>query len=324
MATIRDVSKETGLSVGTVSRVLNNRGYISQETKNKVAQAMRKLNYQPNELARSLSKSKSSILGVIIPSLRHPYFANLVSFIEEEAGRNGYQILLFQSNDKREKESMMLEECTKNRVAGIILCSGQFSIVKLKGLEIPVVTIERMQEHASASIECDNLTGGRLAAECLIRKGCTFLLHVSNVQGNEMPADKRTIGFVEACEKAHMQHREIPFSEALYESMDYHDFLSKLLDTFPQADGIFCSSDIAAAQVLQICNERNITIPGKMKVIGFDDIPLAEMTSPQLTTIHQPIKEMADMAVTMLIDAKERKVASVITMAVSLRERKST
>ena len=325
MATLKDVAKETGLSIGTISRVLNNRGYISDETRDKVSQAMKKLNYQPNELARSLSKQTSTIIGVIIPSLRHPYFANLTSAIEETAIRMGYQTLVFQSNGKRDQEASLLEQCMKNRVAGVILCSGLFSTTKLDDMGIPVVTVERMQENASSSIECDNKEGGRLAATHLIDRGCRNLLEISTVQGNIMPADDRESGFVEICEERKVEHHEIPFSEAVYESMDYIHFLSGVIDTFPRADGIFCTSDIAASQVLQVCAKKGIQVPEQMKVVGFDDIPLASMTTPPLTTIRQPVKEMARMAVTALLGAVlDGTAGSTITMRVSLVVRETT
>src|SRR5574344_533750 len=104
MPTIKDVAKETGLSVGTVSRVLNNRGYISEATRQNVDRAMKKLNYQPNEIARSLCKSTSSIVGVIIPTLTNPYFAEMTEHLEKALASNGYQIMLFTSGNSRNRE----------------------------------------------------------------------------------------------------------------------------------------------------------------------------------------------------------------------------
>ena len=103
MATLKDVAKETGLTVTTVSRVLNNRGYISEETRRKVYDAMKKLNYHPNEVARSLSKQSTNTIGVIVPHIRHPYFAELISNLESQAYRHQHKILLFNSQEKNEK-----------------------------------------------------------------------------------------------------------------------------------------------------------------------------------------------------------------------------
>lgn len=325
MATIKDVSRETGLSIGTVSRVLNNRGYISEDAKDKVAKAMERLHYQPNGIARALSTKTFPYIGVIVPTIRNPYFANLVSFIERFATRKGLQTLLFQSDGKIEQENQLLQQCVKNRVLGIILCSGQFSTLKLTDLSIPVIAVERMQEQASALIACDNLNGGKQAARLLISKGCRNLLHLSSIQGNLMPADLRCKGFVEECEKAGVVHHEIPFSESVYESMHYRDLMDHLLSSYPQTDGIFCSNDIAAAQMLQICQNRGIDVPQKMKIIGFDDIPISSMTSPALSTIHQPLEEMAAMAVEIICNLSEKKVCpSNVIMPVSVVERDTT
>ncbi len=326
MATITDVAEESGLSVGTVSRVLNNRGYISEKTRLKVNEAMKKLHYQPNELARSLSKQSSSIIGVVVPKLDNPYFSSLTEYIEEFASSKGLQILLFVSNGNKEKEEELIDLCKKHRVAGIIICSGLFSLEAVKNLDCPLITIERnIGNTATASIECDNYEGGKLAGEHLIQKGCKYLLHLSGVVGNEMSADKRAQGFIDVCKKYGVTHLEVPFSNELYERMEYLDFLKEIFALHPDIDGVFASNDIIGAQVMQICKEFNRNVPEKVKVIGFDDIPLAKWTIPALTTIHQPIKEMAKAAVNMLHEANNGvKKTTNITMSVALIERNST
>lgn len=325
MATLKDVSKETGLSIGTISRILNNRGYISDEARAKVNHAMAKLNYEPNELARSLSKQSSAIIALIVPSISNPYFAQLARYIEEIAGTMNYQILLMNSGDSFEKEPQLLTICKKHRVSGIILCSGHVSTVSLKKLNIPVVTIERYQDEATASIECDNYQGGKLAAEHLIERGAKNLLIISSVQGHEMPADKRSKGFIETAKKEGVEYHDISYSQIIYENMEYTAFISNLLDTFPKTDGIFCSNDIAATQAIQVCHEKGLKIPEDIKIIGFDDIPFAKMTSPSLTTIHQPIREMAHYALISLVNAKSDTFqTTTVMMSVSLIKRNST
>lgn len=325
MATIKDVSKETGLSVGTVSRILNNRGYISEASRKKVNDAMTKLNYQPNELARSLSKKSSSVIGVIVPQLQNPYFAELTGCLIDSALGFKHQILMFTSDGKEEKEAEIIEECRKNRVAGIILCSGCYAVSKFSDLGCPLVTIERSLETGTSAIECDNFMGGKLAAEHLISKGCKNLLHLSGVEGNIMPADKRALGFIEACEQHEVEHTEVPFSEELYQKMEYVDFLEEIFAMNQEIDGVFASSDVIASQVLQLCKRQKKSVPEDLKIVGFDDIPLAKWTTPTLTTIHQPVKEMAQIAIHTLLDARDGKVVPKnINMAVTLIERETT
>lgn len=325
MPTLKDVAKETGLTVSTVSRVLNNRGYISEEAKNKVKKAMQKLNYQPNEVARSLSKQQTRTIGVIVPHIRHPYFAELISNIESAAYRKGYKILLFNSKEKNEKEIEYVEMCKSNRVAGIILCSGDVKIEGFDGLNIPLISIERYLESGTAAVVCDNEQGGRLAAQALINSGCKKILHISGINETKMPADQRADGFRAVCEEHHLEHVEICTDEIQYHNLEYHSFIEKLLDQYPNADGIFASSDLIAAQILQVCSKRGVQVPEKLKLVGFDDVIISVITTPTITTIHQPIKEMAEMAVELLIKASSGElVPSKTILPVKLVERETT
>ena len=196
MATLKDVAKETGLTVSTVSRVLNNRGYISEETRKKVYEAMKKLNYRPNEVARSLSKQTTNTIGVIVPHIRHPYFAELIRNLESQAYHHGHKILLFNSQEKNEKEWEYMEMCTSNRVAGVILCSGTVGVEKFTGLNVPLITIERYLENGTAEVECDNEQGGRLAAQHLIDCGCKSIVCVRGLDRISSASKKEICFFI--------------------------------------------------------------------------------------------------------------------------------
>lgn len=325
MATLKDVANETGLTVSTVSRVLNNRGYISEETRKNVYRAMEKLNYHPNELARSLSKKSTFTIGVIVPHIKHPYFSELISYLENEAYLRKYKILLFNSQDKNEREKEYLDMCTRNRVSGIIICSGNIEMTEFKGLNVPLITIERYLENGTAMVECDNYQGGKMAAKHLIEKGCKHLIHFSGVREIAMPADQRAAGFEEVCRENGVTHNEIVTSANQYHALEYHDFIEKVLKEYPDTDGIFASSDLIAAQVIQVCAKLKIKIPDQLKIVGFDDVNIASLTSPRITTIRQPIKEMAHMAVELMIMAGEKKlIPSRTVLPVSLVNRETT
>jgi LacI family transcriptional regulator, sucrose operon repressor len=325
VATLKDVARETGLTVSTVSRVLNNRGYISEETRQNVYAAMKKLNYQPNEVARSLSKKKNNTIGVIVPHISHPYFAELISNLESQAYLHKYKMLLFNSKEKNEKEQEYLEMCKSNRVAGIILCSGTVAVDAFKGLDIPLITIERYLENGTASVECDNLKGGRLAAKHLIEVGCKNLIHFSGVHETAMPADSRALGFREVCINSGVNYNEISTNSVQYNNLEYHEFIENVLREYPDTDGIFASSDLIAAQVIQVCAKLGIQVPGQMKIVGFDDVSIASLTTPRITTIRQPIKEMAQMAIELIISAGEGKmVPSRTILPISLIKRETT
>ena len=271
MATIKDVSKETGLSIGTVSRVFNNRGYISKETREKVEAAVKKLNYQPNAIARSLSKSSSNIIGVILPHISHPFFSDLLSYIENATREKGYSLMVFVTKGDEEAELAMINRCRENKVCGLILCSGRFATKKIESNEFPVVAIERNPEGASFAIECNNRQGGRLAAQELIDKGCKNLVSLAGIKGRKMPADDRSTGFEEVCRENSVNFTCLSYPPELYDRLDYTAFIDKVLTERPNTDGIFASSDIIASQVIQVAASKGLKVPEDLKVIGFDD-----------------------------------------------------
>lgn len=206
MATLKDVAEASGLTVGTVSRVLNNRGYISPKTREKVYQVMKELNYQPNETARTLAKQKSNIIGIILPNVEHPYFARILGCLEREAAKLGYRIMLFVSRNREEQEEQCIDMCKGSRVAGVVLCSGSFETEKFKGLNFPLITLERSMDEGTSGIECDNYQGGVMATELLINKGCHKLMYIGGMSaGNDvhMPADDREVAFRNTCESTH-------------------------------------------------------------------------------------------------------------------------
>lgn len=325
MATLKDVAREAGLTVGTVSRVLNNRGYISEQTREKVYDVMKRLNYQPNEMARSLSKQTSNTIGVIVPHIVHPFFSKVISNLEQAAYSSQYRILLFNSKEKEEKEEEYIEACRSNRVAGVILCSGSFNTAKFKNLGFPLITIERFLDEGTAGIECDNYSGGVQAAEHLIERGCRHLLHIGGVNELPMPADSRKAAFDEVCRRHGVEHHAVDPGQVFYDDMNYYPVIRNALEQYPETDGIFASSDVIAAQAIRVCHEKNIEVPGQMKIVGFDDVNIASLTYPAITTVRQPVKEMAEAAVSAVVrSAAGEMVPARSVFPVSLVIREST
>ena len=190
---------------------------------------------------------------------------------------------------------------------------------------IPLVTIERYVESGTAVVECDNYLGGGLAAKHLIEKGCKNLMCIGGVTNNEMPADQRTIGFVDVCKKYSVPYTEVSTSMVQYNELEYHEGIEGLLRDNPEVDGIFASSDVIAAQIIQVCAKLGKKIPQEIKLVGFDDVLISMVTTPRITTIHQPIKEMAEMAVDLLMRARDgQMVPNRTILPVTLVEREST
>lgn len=314
MATIKDVAKESGLAVGTVSRILNNRGYISEKSRKKVHEAMKKLDYKPNEMARSLKKRSSSLIGIIVPQIAHPYFASLISALEEVAYEYNYRILLMNSQGDPLKENRFIDLCYRNQVAGIVLCNGNMDIVKPDTLAVPVVTIERKMEGGDAAIECDNENGGRIAARHLIERGCRHLLHISGFTHAGMPAEKRGVGFYKECHEKGIQADIISVPFENYRLPGAEQALERILKGNPMADGIFASDDIMAGELLRVCMKKGIRVPEQMKIIGFDDMGLPSASFPAITTIRQPVDQMAREAVKCIHGFAEKKEVALRTV----------
>ncbi len=325
MATLKDVAREAGLSVGTVSRVLNNRGYISEDTKRSVREAMARLNYQPNAMARSLSKQSSSMIGVIVPSISHPYFAKVLSCLESAAREQNYQLLLFCSQGKVAREEEYVRVCVSNRVAGLVLCSGSVETGKLRNLGFPVVAFERFINEADAGVECDNYEGGAIAARELIRAGCRNLMCIGGAGEVSMPADARRVGFLDVCR----QHPDIEVRENIcapehLDDLNYFPELRSFLDSAPDVDGIFAGSDVIGMQVMAELAKRGKRVPQDVKIVGYDDVNLAQMTNPQLTTICQPVHEMAEECISIIIRAARNESYPARTMFHVTLERRGT
>lgn len=326
MATLKDVAREAGLSVGTVSRVLNDRGYISEDTRKQVQTVMKKLNYQPNAMARSLSKQSSTVIGVIVPSISHPYFAKLLSCLEQAAHAQGYQILLFCSQGKVSREEEYVRVCSGNRVAGLILCSGGVATSRLHDLGFPVVTFERFMNSADAGVECDNYEGGRLAAEELIGAGCRSLLCIRGRSEVLMPADARLEGFMQVCRQfPEVRVQAFSCSPERMEDLNYTPDIRSFLKQSPGVDGIFADSDVIGVQAVSVLLKMGLGVPEDVKVIGYDDVNAAQFAYPHLTTIHQPLREMADTCIDIIRRAKEGESLPVrTTFRVSLVRRDTT
>ena len=303
MITQEDVARECGLSVTTVSRVLNHRGYISQETYDKVYAAMRKLNYTPNEIARSLSRSNTGTIGVILPNIYHPYFSKCLNALEIAASDQGLKLMLFSSRRDQEVVESCVEKCRAGILDGVILYAGEVDTEPFARINVPLITVERMIDTAAASVECDNFEGGTLAAQELIGAGCRALMYIGSVDDGKMPAHDRYQGFSKICRQYGVWHEQMMAGKHDFEQLDYHSRIDHILDEYPQVDGIFASSDVIAAQVLQAARRRGCSVPDDLRVVGFDDTLIAKLTVPPLTTIHQPVEEMAEKAISLLMRA---------------------
>lgn len=282
MATIKDVAKKAHVSVATVSRVINQKGYVNEETKQMVLQAIEELNYVPNELARSLFQKKSHIVAVMMPHLTSYYFSDLLEVIEDETINANYRLMICNSKDDPAKESKYLKIFDQYNVDGIILISNTNRIEDYLALNIPMIEIDHNLSDAIPSITSNNFMGGKLAAEKLVNSGCKKIIHFRGPSGLVTVQD-RTTGFQSVLKENNIKCFTYDLAFLSPDPKDIENEILAHLD----ADGIFCDSDVIAILAIQALKRAGRKIPEDVQVIGFDNIQLASMFEPKITTIEQ-------------------------------------
>lgn len=322
MATIKDVAKHANVSIATVSRIINNRGPISNITRQKVYDSMKVLNYQPNEMARALQKQKSNIIGLIVPSIEYSFFSRLIEAIEETCHSNGYKFMLCRSAENEDREIEMVSMLEGNKVDGIILCSRLGDASIYAGKTMPMVSIDRNIEGIS-TVTSDNYYGGTLAARELYTAGCKRPILFGNKVPEYMTMYFRNVGFFEECKKLGMNPRYLCASDAsLDEGTIVQSFL-KGMDQYQDVDGLFITGDVLAAQIVCDQEVRNKGIVDSMPVISYDGLEISKLLN--ITTIAQPIYEMGVCAAEQVIRGIKGKVMnSSSVLPVKLIERLST
>ncbi|MYL39636.1 LacI family DNA-binding transcriptional regulator [Halobacillus litoralis] len=322
MVTIKDVAKHARVSVATVSRVLNNNGYVGAETRKKVMTAIEELNYSPNEVARSLYKRGSRLIGLLLPDITNPFFPQLARGVEDEAGRHGFRVLLGNSDEDIEKEMDYIQTFVQNNVVGMITATNHVDYDMYQSLDLPLVLLDRTSSSYPA-VYADGREGGRLAAETLIKKGAQ---RVTLVKGpaHVKPAVDRYRGAVEVLGEA-----DVDFSVMSTTSYAFEEALNwaeELFKKFPETDGIIASNDIVGIAIIHEALKRGKNIPEELQIIGYDDIPQSRLSYPPLTTIRQPAYEMGRRAAELLIQriGQPQQEHRSIQMPVELIERHTT
>lgn len=301
MPTIKDVAQRAGVSVTTVSRVLNNRGYLSEALKKRVYSAMDELNYRPNELARSLSRSRSNIIGLIIPHVSLPFFGELTSHIEEHAYRNGYKLLLCNSQQDKNKELEYMDMLRSSRVDGIIMGSHTLEVEAYRQMNLPLVTFDRRISPDIPYVCSDNYKGGELATTLLIEKGCRMLAHIGGHPELNLLSGLRFTGFADTARKHGIRFTSLHTDYNSFDFAAYERLLVQLFLEHPGVDGIFAGSDIIAAYALKACRESGRRVPEDVRIVGYDGITLRDLLDPAISTVRQPIEEMGRLAVELII-----------------------
>ncbi|MFA6800818.1 MAG: LacI family DNA-binding transcriptional regulator [Acholeplasmataceae bacterium] len=285
--TIRDVAKKANVSVSTVSRVINQKGYVHEDTKVLVNKIIEDLGFIPNQLARSLTTRSSKIVGVIVPHIGPSFYGELLEGIESQAAAYGYKIMFCHTQDDPERELEYLKFFEQYNIEGLIIASNFSNTDKLADLKIPVITVDHILDENIPSITSNNIKGGELAAQKLIDGGAKNILMFRG-PSFLITTMERTIGFLNV-----LKPNKI--------FADIYDFdlvspdtklLEEILRNNPQVDGVFAFSDILAITALHILQKIGKRVPEDVQVIGYDDTPFSKWSTPSITTIHQSIKFM--------------------------------
>lgn len=286
--TIADVAKEVGVSAQTVSRVINEKGEVSPETRQRVLEAIEHLGYRPNSLARGLVMNKTLALGLIVPDIANPFFPEIVQGAEEVALEHGYTIVLGNTNESAEREMNVLRTFEARRVDGLLLCSSRLpeeQLLPLLRKHNEVVLVNRQVTLDNVSmVRVDYVQGTSMAISHLLEQG------------------RSCIGFLAGPATSHSHHMRLQaFIQTLQEHGKAYDpaavFLCAptteggyqaartILQQRADLDGLLCYNDLVAIGVLQACAELGLAVPKKLAVIGYDDIQAAHLVTPALTTV---------------------------------------
>ncbi|MCL1631431.1 LacI family DNA-binding transcriptional regulator [Sporolactobacillus sp. CPB3-1] len=294
---LEDVAKAAGVSPTTVSRVLNNRGAISDKTRKRVHDAVQRLNYHPNEIARSLFVSKTHLIGIIFPSTSQPFFGEMIAQIENLLFEKNYKVLICNTMDQADKEKNYLNMLLASQVDGVIIGTHSLGIDAYLQAQLPVIAIDRDATGTVTVVRSDHYQGGRMATEELLRQGRTRIVHVNGMHTRRsLSCSQQQKGYEDAME-AHGLPCKTYNIESSLDIRAKKQLLKTMIASHLNLEGIFLSDDITAAIALSIIRKMDRDIA----VVGYDGTTTVTTCLPELTTIVQPIRAMAKLTVDLLL-----------------------
>ena len=311
--TMKDVAKEAGVALGTVSKVFNGIP-VGNSYKVKVEAAAKKLGYQVNEYARGLRANKTFSVALILPGVNHPFFSSLAQHICTALTQRNHRMLLYVTASRPDVEQMCVQLVQQNRVDGIIgLTYNPLNLDE----NLPFVSIDRFFSPDVPCVTSDNYGGGRLAAEKLIELGCKHPAFLRTGSARSGEADKRGDGFEVAC-----RAQQIPYDVLrINDGEDFLQFRDFFLDHRQgdklDIDGIFCSTDLLAWKIQCMLEEMGLRVPEDVQIIGFDGIRRFGGESFYCSTIVQPVQKIAETAVDLLLAKDRANIPALVCLPVS-------
>ncbi len=313
MASIKDVAQRAGVSPTTVSHVINETRFVSEELRARIYQAINKLDYRPNAIARSLRCKKTQTIGMIIPDIAYPFLAEVARGVEDSGFKLGYNVILCDSNGALERETAYIDLLREKQVDGIILVAAGESSRHVETLikqGMPVISVDRELPGLEVdSVFADNLQGGYQATEYLIQLGHRRIGCITGPPDLSI-SSQRISGYRQA-----LKRYDIPLCDELVVISDFryqegYRATRQLLALNEPPTAIFACNDIMAVGAICAAKDKGLGVPEGIAIIGFDDIALASFISPRLTTVSQPKHEMGAIAVELLVERIKEKSQS--------------
>lgn len=329
-ATIHDVARIVGVSVTTVSHALSGKRAVAESTRSRIIEATTQLGYRPNSAATALRTGSSLALALIVPDIANPFFADLARGVEDAAQQRGYSVFLCNTALQADRERRYISRCLAGGVDGIVYCSTQTSTADVRQLRavtakrMPIVVCDERIDGIAGGVFSDNRSGGRIAAEHLLERGCRRPVVIGGP--NDLPTSReRVAGFIERIESAGLDIATPSVVWTDY-TLDCGELaIARLLREQPTLDAVFAADDLLAIGAIRALRTAGRSTPDDVLVCGFDDVILASLVSPSVTSIRQQIDRLGSTAANLLLDAViDDAPLREIVLPVSLVEREST
>ncbi|MBN1601740.1 MAG: LacI family DNA-binding transcriptional regulator [Chitinispirillaceae bacterium] len=313
--TLKDIAERAGVTSATVSMVINNKPNISEATRKKVLKIAKELNYYPNVIARGLATKKSNAIGVIVPNLASSFIVRILQGIKSTNRDIDYTVQLFDTVGQKESESQLFQRLARERrIDGVILISATVTEEELnifREESVPSIVVARKCENLD-SVYVNNEQGASDATDYLVNKGHRVIACITSSKSG-LPMQERLEGY-----KRSLQQHDIEFRADLVFEVDDDTMRSgigtfpKIKEMNPRITAAFCpAGDMVAIGIIKEAKKEGVRIPEDLCVVGYDDLPAAEVVEPSLTTVRQPKLEMGDYAINMIVDKIEGREAGI-------------
>jgi LacI family transcriptional regulator len=301
MITIKDIAEKAGVSYATVSRALNGRPEVGEETRSRIIGIAEELGYQPNAIARSLVNRRSHIIALIVPDVTNPFFADITMAVNEAADQAGYTTMVCNTGWDPAKEQEKLRIMVEQRVDGIILKPTAFIRPgALEALDLPMVLFWHSMSDDLSYIEVDHAEGSRLAVRHLVERGKRRIAFIGGQQTS--PSNQiRLLAYQQTLQEAGLPVDPQLINYGSFRESSGYRRMAALWQLAEKPDAVFCGSDIIAMGVLHYARDQHIKVPRQLAIVGFDDISFAGLPLIGLTTVSQPRDQLGRQAFAALL-----------------------